>query len=44
MHVPFQYTHVPWDDQQDATLDMMLMKNIHETGWFNTNPSLERAL
>ena len=40
MHVPFQYTHVPWDDQQDATLDMMLIKNIHETGWFNTNPSL----
>ena len=40
LHVPFQYTHVPWDDEQDATLDMMLIKNIHDTGWFNTNPSL----
>jgi phosphoglycerol transferase len=40
MHVPFQYTHSPTDDQQDATLDLMLIKNIHETGWFNTNPKL----
>ena len=39
-HVPFQYTHAPGDDEQDATLDMMLIKNIHETGWFNTNPKL----
>ena len=40
LHVPFQYTQTPNDDQQDATLDMMLIKDIHETGWFNTNPSL----
>ena len=40
MHVPFQYTRVTTDDEQDATLDMMLIKNIRETGWFNTNPSL----
>jgi phosphoglycerol transferase len=40
LHVPFQYTRVPYDDEQDATLDMMLIKNIHETGWFNTNPAL----
>ena len=40
MHVPFQYTHVNGDDEQDATLDLMLIKDIHETGWFNTNPAL----
>jgi phosphoglycerol transferase len=40
LHVPFQYTHSPSDDQEDATLDLMLIKNIHETGWFNTNPQL----
>jgi hypothetical protein len=40
MHVPFQYAHLPTDDEQDATLDMMLIKNIHETGWFDTNPKL----
>ena len=40
LHVPFQYTQTPSDDEQDATLDMMLIKNIHETGWFNTNPKL----
>jgi hypothetical protein len=40
LHVPFQYTHAPGDDQQDATLDLMLIKNIHETGWFDTNPRL----
>jgi len=40
MHVPFQYSHSLRDDQQDATLDMMLIKNIHETGWFNANPAL----
>jgi hypothetical protein len=40
MHVPFQYTRVTTDDEQDATLDMMLIKNIRETGWFDTNPSL----
>ena len=40
LHVPFQYTHVTTDDEQDATLDMMLIKNIHENGWFNTNPAL----
>lgn len=40
MHVPFQYTHTQTDDQQDATLDLMLIKNIHESGWFNTNPKL----
>ena len=40
LHVPFQYTQSPEDDQQDATLDMMLIKDIHETGWFNTNPEL----
>jgi hypothetical protein len=40
LHVPFQYTRVTTDDEQDATLDMMLIKNIHESGWFNTNPAL----
>ena len=40
LHVPFQYAHSPSDDQEDATLDLMLIKNIHETGWFNTNPKL----
>ena len=44
LHVPFQYAHTPGDDEQDATLDMMLIKNVHETGWFNTNPKLERAV
>jgi hypothetical protein len=39
-HVPFQYTRAPMDDEQDATLDMMLIKNIKETGWFDTNPKL----
>jgi hypothetical protein len=38
--VPFDYTHSPGDDKQDATLDLMLIKDIHETGWFNHNPSL----
>jgi hypothetical protein len=40
LDVPFQYTHSPNDDQQDATLDLMLIKDIHETGWFEKNPSL----
>ena len=40
LRVPFQYSHSSRDDQEDATLDMMLIKNIHETGWFNTNPAL----
>ena len=40
MHVPFQYAHSPGDDEQDATLDLMLIKDIHETGWFNANPAL----
>jgi phosphoglycerol transferase len=40
LSVPFQYAHTPGDDEQDATLDMMLIKNIHETGWFDTNPKL----
>src|SRR4051794_16740351 len=40
LHVPFQYAHVPGDDQQDATLDMMLVKNIAEQGWFSSNPAL----
>ena len=40
LRVPFQYTHAPRDDEQDATLDMMLIKNVHETGWFNSNPKL----
>ena len=40
LHVPFQYTHAPGDDEADATLDLMLIKNVHETGWFNHNPKL----
>ncbi|MDQ1509157.1 MAG: hypothetical protein QOG50_1001, partial [Actinomycetota bacterium] len=40
LDVPFQYSQSPGDDQQDATLDLMLIKDIHETGWFNTNPAL----
>ena len=40
LHVPFQYAHVPGDDAQDATLDMMLVKNVAEQGWFNRNPAL----
>ena len=40
LNVPFEYSQSPGDDQQDATLDLMLIKDIHETGWFDTNPSL----
>lgn len=40
LDVPFQYAHTPGDDEQDATLDMMLIKNMQESGWFNTNPQL----
>ncbi len=40
LDIPFQYAHAPGDDEQDATLDMMLIKNVKETGWFNTNPKL----
>ncbi len=40
LDIPFQYAHTPGDDEQDATLDMMLIKNVKETGWFNTNPKL----
>lgn len=40
LHVPFQYAHAPGDDEEDATLDLMLIKNVHETGWFNTNRKL----
>lgn len=37
---PFQYSLYRGDDQQDATLELMLVKNIHEQGWFDTNPKL----
>ncbi|MDQ1481140.1 MAG: hypothetical protein QOI44_2001, partial [Actinomycetota bacterium] len=40
LDVPFEYTQSPGDDQQDATLDLMLIKDIHDTGWFNSNPAL----
>jgi hypothetical protein len=40
LHVPFQYTHTQADDEQDATLDLMLIKDIKETGWFSRNPHL----
>src|SRR4051794_2125296 len=40
LRVPFEYTQAPGDDQQDATLDLMLIKNVHESGWFDTNPRL----
>lgn len=40
LRIPFQYAQVPGDDQQDATLDMMLVKNVAEQGWFDTNPVL----
>ena len=40
LHVPFQYAHMQGDDEEDATLDLMLIKNVHETGWFSTNPKL----
>ncbi len=40
LRVPFEYTQRPGDDQQDATLDLMLIKNVHESGWFDTNPQL----
>ena len=40
LHVPFQYAHAQGDDEADATLDLMLIKNVHETGWFNHNPKL----
>ena len=43
LHVPFQYAHVPGDDAQDATLDMMLVKNVAEQGWFNHNPALNET-
>jgi hypothetical protein len=38
--VPFQYAHSLDDNEQDATLDLMLIKNIKEEGWFDTNPKL----
>ncbi len=38
--MPFQYAHVQGDDEEDATLDLMLIKNVHEHGWFSTNPKL----
>jgi len=40
LRVPFQYAHVVGDDEQDATLEMMLIKNVQETGWFDENPKL----
>src|SRR4051794_2637834 len=40
LHVPFEYAHVPTDDQQDATVDMMLVKDVHESGWLLRNPRL----
>ena len=40
LHVPFQYAHAPGDDEEDSTLDLMLIKNVHETGWYNHNPKL----
>jgi phosphoglycerol transferase len=40
LHVPFQYSLTPKDDQQDATLEMMVTKDVQETGWYNTNPQL----
>ncbi len=40
LHVPFQYAHLQGDDEEDATLDLMLIKNVHEQGWFSTNPKL----
>ena len=40
LHVPFQYAHAQGDDEEDATLDLMLIKNVHETGWYNHNPKL----
>lgn len=40
LDVPFQYAQVRGDDMQDATLDLMLIKNVHEQGWFSTNPEL----
>jgi phosphoglycerol transferase len=40
LHVPFQYAQTRGDDEQDATLDLMLIKNIHEQGWFGHNPRL----
>ena len=40
LHVPFQYSQTPGDDEEDASLDLMLIKNVHETGWFTTNPKL----
>jgi hypothetical protein len=40
LHVPFQYAQTRGDDEQDATLDLMLIKNIHEQGWFDANPKL----
>jgi len=40
LHVPFQYAHTQYDDEQDETLDMMLIKNSKETGWFDSNPKL----
>jgi hypothetical protein len=40
LRVPFQYSLNPKDDQQDATLEMMVTKDVQETGWFDTNPRL----
>jgi hypothetical protein len=40
LDVPFQYTRTATDDQQDATLEMMVTKNVAETGWYLHNPQL----
>jgi hypothetical protein len=40
LHEPFEYAHSRYDNEQDATLDMMLIKNIEEHGWFDSNPKL----
>ncbi|MCU1429330.1 MAG: hypothetical protein JWL83_3330 [Actinomycetia bacterium] len=40
LDVPFQYAHTTTDDEQDATLEMMITKNVAETGWYLHNPNL----
>jgi hypothetical protein len=40
LDVPFQLARSPGDDEQDATLDLMLIKDVKERGWFNENPHL----
>ena len=40
LHVPFQYAQTIDSDEQDATWEAMIDKNVAETGWYFHNPEL----